>query len=50
MEFLKFIFGNKLIIKLINKHKELGEMLANNNGENYSSDKDRYNNNYKNIH
>ena len=41
---------SKLIIKLINKHKELGEMLANNNGENYSPYKNSYNNNYKNIH
>ena len=41
---------SKLIIKLINKHKELGEMLAKNNGENYFPYKDPYNNNYKNIH
>ena len=61
-EIKKANFGNKLIVKLISKHKELGEMLANNgddiyknnnqNNNNFRGNQNRYNNyhNNKNFH
>ena len=58
-EIKKANFGNKLIVKLISKHKELGEMLANNgddiyknNNNNYRNNQNKFNNyhNNKNFH